>query len=98
MRDKPSIVPVPGRAHNPHIVSARCPARDEDILAVMMGLLEHYAKVPPVQRRRNIRFLGSAGHPWRSRRALAARRTRQGAGQALAQGAARRTRHEHLGT
>jgi hypothetical protein len=31
-------------------------------VAVMMGLLEHFAKVPQAQRRRNIRFLGSAGH------------------------------------
>jgi hypothetical protein len=31
-------------------------------LAVMMGLLEHFAKVPQSERRRNIRFLGSAGH------------------------------------
>jgi hypothetical protein len=31
-------------------------------LAVMMGLLEHYAKIPQAQRRRNIRFIGSAGH------------------------------------
>jgi hypothetical protein len=31
-------------------------------MAVMMGLLEHFAKVPAAQRRRNIRFMGSAGH------------------------------------
>jgi len=31
-------------------------------LAVMIGLLEHYAKVPQAERRRNIRFVGSAGH------------------------------------
>jgi hypothetical protein len=31
-------------------------------LAVMMGLLEHFAKVPRAERRRNIRFMGSAGH------------------------------------
>jgi hypothetical protein len=31
-------------------------------VAVMMGLLEHFAKVPQAQRRRNIRFMGSAGH------------------------------------
>lgn len=31
-------------------------------LAVMVGLLEHFAKVPQAQRRRNIRFMGSAGH------------------------------------
>ena len=31
-------------------------------VAVMMGLLEHFAKVPAAQRRRNIRFMGSAGH------------------------------------
>jgi hypothetical protein len=31
-------------------------------LAVMMGLLEHYARVPQSERRRNIRFIGSAGH------------------------------------
>jgi hypothetical protein len=31
-------------------------------LAVMMGLVEHFAKVPQAQRRRNIRFMGSAGH------------------------------------
>jgi hypothetical protein len=28
----------------------------------MMGLLEHYSKIPQTQRRRNIRFVGSAGH------------------------------------
>ncbi|HYL35652.1 MAG TPA: M28 family peptidase [Bryobacteraceae bacterium] len=31
-------------------------------VAVMMGLLEHFAMVPQSQRRRNIRFMGSAGH------------------------------------
>jgi hypothetical protein len=31
-------------------------------LAVMMGLLEHFATVPQAARRRNIRFVGSAGH------------------------------------
>lgn len=31
-------------------------------VAVMMGLLDHFAKVPQAQRRRAIRFLGSAGH------------------------------------
>ena len=31
-------------------------------LAVMIGLLEHYAKVPRAERRRGIRFIGSAGH------------------------------------
>jgi hypothetical protein len=31
-------------------------------VAVMMGLLEHYAKMPLAQRRRSIRFMGSAGH------------------------------------
>jgi hypothetical protein len=31
-------------------------------LAVMMGLAEHYAKIPQSQRRRTIRFLGSVGH------------------------------------
>jgi hypothetical protein len=31
-------------------------------LAVMIGLLEHFAKVPQAQRRRSIRFVGSAGH------------------------------------
>jgi hypothetical protein len=31
-------------------------------VAVMMGLLEHYAKIPQAQRRRTITFLGSAGH------------------------------------
>lgn len=31
-------------------------------LAVMMGLLEHYASIPREQRRRTIRFLGSVGH------------------------------------
>ena len=31
-------------------------------LAVMMGLLEHYAKLPQSARRRRIRFVGSAGH------------------------------------
>jgi hypothetical protein len=31
-------------------------------VAVMMGLVEHFAKVPQAQRRRNIRFMGSAGH------------------------------------
>ena len=31
-------------------------------LAVMMGLLEHFSKVPMAERRRKIIFLGSAGH------------------------------------
>ena len=31
-------------------------------LAVMIGLVEHFARVPQAQRRRNIRFVGSAGH------------------------------------
>lgn len=31
-------------------------------LAVMMGLVEHFAKVPQAARRRTIRFVGSAGH------------------------------------
>jgi hypothetical protein len=31
-------------------------------LAVMMGLLEHYAKIPKAERRRTIRFVGSVGH------------------------------------
>ena len=31
-------------------------------LAVMIGLLEHFAKVPRAERRRSIRFIGSAGH------------------------------------
>ncbi len=31
-------------------------------LAVMIGLLEHFAKVPRGERRRGIRFIGSAGH------------------------------------
>ncbi len=31
-------------------------------LAVMMGLLEHFSKVPQAERRRSIRFVGSAGH------------------------------------
>jgi len=31
-------------------------------LAVMMGLVEHFSKVPRAQRRRTIRFLGSVGH------------------------------------
>jgi hypothetical protein len=31
-------------------------------LAVMMGLLEHFSKVPRAERRRKIIFLGSAGH------------------------------------
>ena len=31
-------------------------------LAVMMGLLEHFSKVPQAERKRNISFLGSAGH------------------------------------
>jgi hypothetical protein len=31
-------------------------------LAVMMGLVEHFARVPQAERRRNIRFVGSAGH------------------------------------
>jgi hypothetical protein len=31
-------------------------------LAVLVGLLDHYAKIPQAQRRRTIRFLGSAGH------------------------------------
>ena len=31
-------------------------------LAVMMGLLEHFSKVPRADRKRNIIFMGSAGH------------------------------------
>ena len=31
-------------------------------LAVMMGLVEHFSKVPRSERRRTIRFLGSVGH------------------------------------
>jgi hypothetical protein len=31
-------------------------------LAVMIGLLEHFAKVPRAERRRGIRFIGSTGH------------------------------------
>jgi Peptidase family M28 len=31
-------------------------------IAVMMGLVEHFAKVPQAQRRRSLRFMGSAGH------------------------------------
>ena len=31
-------------------------------LAVMMGLLEHFANIPQAERRRTIRFLGSVGH------------------------------------
>jgi hypothetical protein len=31
-------------------------------LAVMIGLLEHFSNTPPADRRRNVRFLGSAGH------------------------------------
>lgn len=31
-------------------------------LAVMVGLVEHFAKVPQAARRRTIRFVGSAGH------------------------------------
>lgn len=31
-------------------------------LAVLVGLLEHFSKVPQAERRRNLRFLGSAGH------------------------------------
>ena len=31
-------------------------------MAVMIALAEHYAKIPPAQRRRTIRFVGTAGH------------------------------------
>ena len=31
-------------------------------LAVLIGLVEHFSKVPQAERRRNIRFVGSAGH------------------------------------
>jgi hypothetical protein len=31
-------------------------------VAVLMGLLDHYSKIPQAQRRRAIRFMGSAGH------------------------------------
>jgi hypothetical protein len=31
-------------------------------LAVMMGLLQHFAKVPAAERKRNIIFMGSVGH------------------------------------
>jgi peptidase M28-like protein len=31
-------------------------------VAVMMGLLDHFARIPQAERRRTIRFIGSAGH------------------------------------
>ncbi len=31
-------------------------------LAVMMAVLEHFSQVPPAQRRRSIKFIGTAGH------------------------------------
>jgi hypothetical protein len=31
-------------------------------MAVMMGMIEHYAKIPQAQRRRTMRFVASAGH------------------------------------
>ena len=59
---------TPGATNEEIIVMAHMDAYFEGALdngsglAVMMGLLEHYAKVPQARRRRTIRFMGSAGH------------------------------------
>jgi hypothetical protein len=59
---------LPGTTNEDIIVMAHIDGFFEGALdngsgvAVMMGLLEHFAKVPQGQRRRNIRFMGSAGH------------------------------------
>ncbi len=59
---------LPGTTNEDIIVMAHIDGFFEGALdngsgvAVMMGLLEHFAKVPQSQRRRNIRFMGSAGH------------------------------------
>ena len=59
---------LPGTTDEEIIIIAHIDAYFEGALdngsgvAVMMGLLEHFAKVPQAQRRRNIRFLASAGH------------------------------------
>jgi len=59
---------LPGTTDEDIIIIAHIDAFFEGALdngsgvAVMMGLLEHFSKVPQAQRRRNIRFLASAGH------------------------------------
>ena len=59
---------LPGTSNEEIIVMAHLDAFFEGALdngsgvAVMMGLMEHFAKVPQSQRRRSIRFIGSAGH------------------------------------
>jgi hypothetical protein len=59
---------LPGRSDEEIIVMAHIDGFFEGALdngsgvAVMIGLLEHFAKMPPAQRRRSIRFMGSAGH------------------------------------
>ena len=59
---------LPGSTNEEIIVMAHLDAFFEGALdngsgvAVMMGLMEHFAKVPQSQRRRSIRFIGSAGH------------------------------------
>jgi hypothetical protein len=59
---------LPGTTDEEVIIIAHIDAFFEGALdngsgvAVMIGLLEHFAKVPQAKRRRNIRFLASAGH------------------------------------
>ena len=63
---------LPGATDEEVIIIAHIDAFFEGALdngsgvAVMMGLLEHFAKVPQAKRRRNIRFLASAvtTRPW----------------------------------
>jgi hypothetical protein len=59
---------LPGTTDEEVIIIAHIDAFFEGALdngsgvAVMAGLLEHFAKIPQAKRRRNIRFLASAGH------------------------------------
>ncbi len=59
---------LPGTTNEDIIVMAHIDAFFEGALdngsgvAVMMGLLEHFAKLPQSQRRRNIRYKGTAGN------------------------------------
>lgn len=59
---------LPGTTDEDIIIMAHIDAYFEGALdngsgvVSMIGLLEHFAKIPQSQRRRNIRFIGSAGH------------------------------------
>jgi hypothetical protein len=59
---------LPGTTDEDVIIMAHIDAFFEGALdngsgvASMIGLLEHFAKIPQSQRRRSIRFIGSAGH------------------------------------